>query len=74
MSPMQTNPIQMMLNNLIRQNPNLQQNPMTQEMIKVIQSGDAQRGEQIANNICQSYGMSREEAIQQAQQMFLSKR
>lgn len=74
MSPMQTNPIQMMLETLIRQRPDLQQNQMAQEMIKVIQSGDSQRGEQIANNICQSYGMSREEAIQQAHQMFFPKR
>lgn len=74
MNPMQMNPVQIMLENLVRQRPDLQQNPMTQEMIKVIQSGDSKRGEEIANNICQSYGMSREEATQQAQQMFFSKR
>lgn len=43
-----------------------QQNPMKREMINALLTGDRAKGEQLANNILQSYGLSREEALQQA--------
>ena len=45
--------------NLISQNPNIANNPNAQELIKVIQNGDSARGQQIADNLCQTYGISR---------------
>lgn len=65
------NPLEMMLNMLLQQRPDLQNNPNAIEMINIIRSGDSQRGEEIANNICKSYGMTREQAMGQAQQMFM---
>ena len=56
--------------NLISSNPQIAQNPQAQEMINVIKSGDAERGKQIANNLCQTYGVTPDQAIAQARKMF----
>lgn len=56
-----------LLNFLLQSNPQIQNNPMAQSMLGVIQSGNAQQGEQIADNLCKTYGVTREQAIQQAQ-------
>lgn len=53
----------------IRQNPKLQQNPQMQNYIQILMSGDSQRGEQLARNICESMGITPEQGVQQAQQM-----
>lgn len=55
---------------LINQNPNVANNPQAQEYLGVIQSGDAQKGTEIANNICKSYGMTPQEALERAKQFF----
>lgn len=62
-------PKQMALN-LLSQNPNIANNPNAQEFISVIQSGDSRRGQEIANNLCQSYGVSTEDALRQAKAFF----
>lgn len=41
------NPMSMLLN-MAMQNSNIANNPRAQEMLQVIQSGDAQKGQQIA--------------------------
>lgn len=56
--------------NLISSNPQIAQNPQAQEMINVIKSGDVERGKQIANNLCQTYGVTPDQAIAQARKMF----
>lgn len=39
-------------------------------MLNVIQSGNAEQGQRIAENILQSRGISRDEALQQAHRFF----
>lgn len=56
--------------NMLNQNPQMRNNPLAQEFISVLQSGNAQRGEEIANNLCQTYGVNRDQAIQQARNYF----
>lgn len=56
--------------NLISQNPNIANNPNAQEFIQVIQNGDSKRGQEIAENLCQSYGMTRDEALKSAKSFF----
>ena len=56
--------------NLIRNNPQVRNNPQAQEWLEVIQSGDNVRGEEIANNLLQSMGMTKEQAMEQASQRF----
>lgn len=63
---MTINPNQV-LNLMIRRNPQIQNNPQIAEMMKVIQSGDTSRGSQLADNICKTYGLTREQAFSQAQ-------
>lgn len=55
---------------LIEKNPNVANNPMAKEMVSVIRNNDSQKGEQIANNLLQTYGVSRDDAIAQAKKMF----
>lgn len=55
---------------ILRGNPAIQSNPMAQGMVDVIESGDASKGEQMAKNLCESMGVSREEAVRQAKQFF----
>ena len=56
--------------NLLRNNPNVAKNPQAQEMLKVIQNGDSQRGQIIAENLCKTYGITKEDALTQAKQFF----
>lgn len=56
--------------NLLMQNPNIANNPNAQEFIQVIQNGDSVKGEQIAQNLCNTYGMSKEDAIRNAKSFF----
>lgn len=63
------NPMQFAMN-MIQHNPQVMNNPMAQNYINVIQSGDAQKGQQLAENICKSYGMTPQQALQQAKQFF----
>lgn len=55
---------------LIGRNPNIANNPQAQEYLGVIQSGDNKKGEEIANNICKTYGITPQEALEQARQFF----
>ena len=59
-----------LLQSLIASNPNMANNPNAQNYLNVIQSNDQTRGEQIANNLCQTMGISREQAIAQAKAFF----
>lgn len=67
---MQNNPMMGFALNLIQQNPALQNNPNAKEMIEVIRSGDTAKGEQIASNLCKTYGVDRNQAVQQARSFF----
>lgn len=64
------NPLQAFAMNMLSQNPNISQNPQAQNYMNVIRSGDNARGEQIANNLCNSFGISREQALQMAMNFF----
>lgn len=59
-----------MLLNMAMQNSAIANNPRAQEMLQVIQSGDAQKGQQIAMNLCKTYGVSKEQAVGMATEYF----
>ena len=63
------NPMSMLLN-MAMQNSNIANNPRAQEMLQVIQSGDAQKGQQIAMNLCKTYRVSKEQAVGMATEYF----
>ena len=56
--------------NLIGNNPAIANNPNAQQMIQTIQSGDNAKIEQLARNLCDSYGVSPEDAASQARRFF----
>lgn len=56
--------------NMLMNSPMVAGNPNAQEFVRVLQNGDSVRGQQIADNICSTYGMSREDAVAQAKQFF----
>lgn len=63
------NPMNFVMN-MLRNNPQVSNNPQAQEWLQVIQSGDQARGEEIANNILNSMGMTKEQAMQEASKRF----
>lgn len=48
-------------------NPKFKSKPMAQELLRCIQNNDQAAGIAMANNILQSYGLDKEQAVQQAQ-------
>ena len=72
MMPFNMNP-QQLLQSAMQRNPNIANNPQAQQYIQVLMSGDAQRGEELARNICNTYGISPEQGLRQAQSFFQSK-
>lgn len=48
---------------MIRNNPNIQQSPFAQAGMNAILNNDAKAGEQLANNILKSVGMTKEQAL-----------
>lgn len=55
---------------LIKNNPQFANNPQAQNYIQILESGDSKKGEEIANNLLNSYGVSKEEALSQAKSFF----
>lgn len=50
--------------------PSMANNQNARAMIKAVQSGDAEAGQRIARNLCESYGVTPEQAVQQAKGFF----
>lgn len=48
---------------MIRNNPNIQQSPFAQAGVNAILNNDAKAGEQLANNILKTVGMTKEQAL-----------
>lgn len=63
------NPIQAMVNQ-IKSSPQIASNPQMLAYIEVLESGDSKRGEELANNLLQTYGVTKDEALAQAKQFF----
>lgn len=55
---------------MLERNPNLGNNPNAQAMLSAIRNNDQRVGEQMARNICKSYGVSEQEAYNQARRFF----
>lgn len=55
---------------MIKANPAIADNPQAQSYLDVLESGDAKRGEEVANNLLKTYGMTKEEALKKAKAFF----
>lgn len=64
------NPMIQTMIDRIKANPNIAGNPQALAYIEVLESGDSKRGQELANNLLETYGMTREDALAQAKQFF----
>lgn len=64
------NTVSNLLNQLLQNNPNIQNNPQAQAMISAIQNNDQAKGEEIANNLLKTYGVSKDDALNRARKFF----
>lgn len=62
--------LQQLAMTLLAKNPNIANNPRAQEMLQTIQNNDVQKGSEIAKNLCNTYGVSPEEAVGNAKKFF----
>lgn len=58
------------LQNAMQQNPNIANNPQAQNFLQILQSGDAQKGQQVAENLLETYGMTKEQGMNQVHNFF----
>lgn len=65
-----SNQISNLISRLINNNPKIQNNPQAKEFIDTLQHNDSQKGEQIANNILKTYGLTKEQALAEAKKFF----
>lgn len=54
----------------LQRRPDIANSPQGQEFLNILKSGDDAKGQQMAQNYCQSYGISEQEAIQKVRQFF----
>lgn len=56
--------------NLLQRNPRVANNPQAQKLMEIIQNGDNQQGEKMAENLCETYGMTKDQALTEAKKFF----
>lgn len=56
--------------NRISSDPSFRNNPQAKAFVDIMQRGDIAQGQEMAKNLCQSYGVSEQEALQQAKSFF----
>lgn len=60
------NPLMQFAAQILQSNQKMQESPIGQQFTQILRTGDEQAGIALANNLLQSYGLSREEAVKQA--------
>ena len=56
--------------NRISSDPSFRNNPQARAFMDIMQRGDVAQGQQMAKNLCQSFDVSEQEALQQAKSFF----
>lgn len=59
-----------LINELLNQNPGIKNNQNASEMINCILNNDEKRGVEIANNLLNTYGVSKDDALSMAKKRF----
>lgn len=54
----------------VMNNPQVKNSPLAQEGLNAIFSNDNKKGEELANNILTSYGLTKEQGIEKARNFF----
>lgn len=55
---------------LLKRNPQIANNPQAQSYLQLIQNGSNEEGEKVAMNLCKTYGVTPEQAMQQVSSFF----
>ena len=55
---------------MIEKSPAFASNQNARQMLECIKNNDAETGQKIASNLCKSYGVSPQDAVNQARQFF----
>lgn len=55
---------------LISRTPSVANNPNAQQMLNAIRENNVEQGSRIAENLCDSYGLTTEQAIKEAKRFF----
>lgn len=55
---------------MLQSNPQIANNPNAQQMVNAICNHDSAAGQQIASNLCNTYGIDRNQAVQEAKRFF----
>lgn len=55
---------------MIQNNPQVMNNPMAKQYLEIIQNRDSAKGQEVANNILKTYGMTKDQAMSQAFKFF----
>lgn len=55
---------------LLQKNPNVANSPQGKQFIEILKNGDVEKGQNMAKNFCESYGVTPEDAYKQAKQFF----
>lgn len=62
--------LQEMAINLISNTPRFKNNPTALNYLAIIKDGRSEEGARIAENLCKTYGVSKEDAVSQAKAFF----
>lgn len=54
----------------LQKNPSIANTPQGRQFAQILQSGDEAAGQQMARNLCQSYGVTVDEATKEAAKFF----
>lgn len=55
---------------ILMRNPRFSNNPQAQEYLRIIREGDREKGERVATNLCNTFGVSQEQAVADARKFF----
>lgn len=64
------NPFKTITNAILQKAPNIRNNPQAMGYLDVISSGDSKKGAEVADNLCKTYGMTREQMVSEAMKFF----
>lgn len=56
--------------NMLQRDPRFANNPQARKLMEIIQNGDSQQGEKMAENLCETYGMTKDQALTEAKKFF----
>lgn len=54
----------------LERRPEIANNPLAREWLEVVKSGDSQKGEEIARNLCANSGVTVDQALEEARRFF----